>query len=325
MKIHELLNEAISLTQFKTPLHNAIVDTLLNTTKKLYYTKQLIAPEVEADIAKHGNLHAHLYPYMTRRLIFLSVQSLSDTIKKEIHTYTKISSHITFKELNDEGYGGYASGLDITLNSTIISKLAKEILDYCFEHALNSLEGGEADLVPSLLRVFKNIEARDIIEHSDYLIRKLVSTVIHELVHVIQHSKQQHRPQTAYRSYLTRDKSKFYAAMNRMHQGTHDTADYRLYRGSPQEIAAFAHEEALKIINDTNMGDADENELAYIKKHLPSYMQGYTGNMFSDPTNEHEYKIFKRFNKIVYQEVSSYLDKLIATAAEQKKQQPAEY
>lgn len=321
MKIHELLNEAISLTQFKTPLHNAIVDALLNATKRLYDRKKFIEPEVEADIAKTGTLHQHLYPYMSKRLTWFVEERLRHTIHTEIYTCTKISSHITFKELN---VGGYASGLDITLHSKIISSLVKEILDYCFEHALNSLEGGESDLVPSLFRVFKNIEARDIIEHSDYLIRKLVSTVIHELVHVVQHSKQQHRPQTAYRSYLTRDKSKFYAAINRMHQGTSDIADYKLYRGSPQEITAFAHEEALKIINDTDMNNGNEEELAYIKKHLPSYMQGYTGNMFSDPTNEHEYKIFKRFNKIVYQEVSSYLDKLIATAAEQKKQQ-AEY
>ena len=80
-----------------------------------------------------------------------------------------------------------------------------------------------------------------------------------------------------------------------------------MYRSSPQEIAAFAHEEALKIVNNLELDQIDD--FPHLRNEINQVIQWYINDQFSDPENPEEYKIFKRFHKLMYQEVIRAIDR----------------
>ena len=134
---------------------------------------------------------------------------------------------------------------------------------------------------------------------------------------------QQEPQNTEYRSYLTKDKKKFSSAIDKVSKGDYDTSAYRLYRSSPQEIAAFAHEAALKLVNNIDLGQIDD--FPYLRNTINQDMQWYMDDQFSDPKNPEEYKIFKRFHKLMYQEVIRTIDRAEKEFNKKKKSNTEEY
>lgn len=172
-----------------------------------------------------------------------------------------------------------------------------------------------------------------IIDH----LHDLVPTKIHELVHIKQHITQSHRVQqgkkTEYRSPLA-DKNRFYQAISNIHNGTATDEDNKIYYASLQEIPAHAHNTALDIIeqiwfpNDPENISADVisdlyhsiNQLIKMVKQItskdtkygsPMYYSSrlrYYNDTFNVPNNPELYTIYKRFIKLVYQELVNYIN-----------------
>jgi hypothetical protein len=149
------------------------------------------------------------------------------------------------------------------------------------------------------------------------MIDSMARTVIHELVHVVQHVKQKHRDSTEYRSYLG-PKDEFYALFDIIDDQKRDpnTPEYKrwrkLYQASPQEIAAFAHDIANTIIqrNDLDGEDyyVDESTMSELVPEIMSEIKRYFV-----PKTPDERKVFNRYVKRVYQELKNHIDRLVGS------------
>lgn len=173
------------------------------------------------------------------------------------------------------------------------------------------------------IKLLNNI-IENIPHNTQYHLNRLVCVFIHELVHIKQHSRQDNPWETTtkvrpleYRSYIV-DRKKFIQTIKCLNKGI-KTPDYNIiHASSPQEITARAHSFVL-------------NHLNKIITHNPLTLQPVVPNMillnswidmleaklidpkyqvFNKPDKK-EYKIYKRYMKLVYQELMEYREFLI--------------
>lgn len=171
-------------------------------------------------------------------------------------------------------------------------------------------------------KIFKNIDIDDY-KFGD-TVNELIGTYIHELVHIQQHKNQPIDKPTAYTSYGTKNKDKFKKSIDNINSGQYSNEDLKLYKASPQEIPAFAHNAAISIIHDAMIdgNTSDKEDLKYYISVLDDYIKGgkfakeyYTNTMpyyvqtFNNK-NSKDFKVFKRFMKIVAQELIQYRNHL---------------
>lgn len=134
----------------------------------------------------------------------------------------------------------------------------------------------------------------------------IASTIIHEMVHVVQHLLQyaQGRKTTAYKSYAghTRD---FH---DEVRQGKYS----KLYYSSPQEIEAHAHEAAIYVIKKIS----SLRELSNIRGLIIDRLR-----MGIPEFDELDQLVTNRYIKRVYQEIQSEIERLNRKPADIKHQQ----
>lgn len=310
MNLRELFFENISLSKHKSDIEAAFKEayrlTLSDCAFKQTYgylkSNQFLQYTVEVNLA--------------RRLIATLQAYINDILSD-----SKAFIFVKFLNLKVLGYAEFNS---MVLNKQIIPIIAKDL----HQSLLNSLiddgivgegENGK-DTILDQNALIKYI--RSFVYNPSYEVHPLISntidTIIHEMVHIQQHVKQQHRDgETEYRSYLAK-KPKFHDTINRIHRGEHSELDSKIYHASPQEITAHAHDAALEIIslisNDSDenprgiLANLDElfidNDFAKSTPRLRYYLSVYNKN---DPK---EYKVYKRFIKTVAQEIFAYRQKL---------------
>ena len=314
------LSEAISTTTLRNPLKREIHNEILDSTHQMYYKEPKLDPQVKEEANKHVSLSKVMGIVRDWLKVELKVR-ISAGIESIIKAHTEIDSQVRFEDMKT---GGYASTIDMAINKSHIDNIAKEICDQLYQMTLDNVEN-EHEIVETMFRCFKEATIRDLYgrgSNLEKLIGGLVSVVLHELTHVIQHSQQykKGRTSTEYRSYLEPNKEKFHASVGKMSTGDASTEDYRLYRGSPQEIAAFAQETALHFINDMFLDEVTKpEEVQEFRQEIPKLLNHYVNKEFSDPSNPMEYAVFKRFNKLMYQEVIRYVDALEKRMRKQKR------
>lgn len=160
-------------------------------------------------------------------------------------------------------------------------------------------------------------------ERSEKQINELVSVIIHEMVHVIQHYRQKHRflkgKDLEFRSYLDRHKGEYLDTRQKYDQTPDDESQkdlvnryYDLYYASPQEIAAFAHQAALEIIDYYAFDLMTHGASDLNSKSISNFIDNKIGGRFRNPKNSREAMVRKRYLKLVYQEVIRYIEQRIA-------------
>jgi hypothetical protein len=295
----------------RNSLKREIHEQILDSTHQIYYKEPKLDPEVKEEANKYVSLSkpmAIVREWLKEQLEIRVAGGIEDIIK----AHTEIDSQVKFEDIKT---GGYASAIDMAISNTHINDMAKEICDQIYQSTLDNVEN-EHEIVETMFRTFKEADIRQLYgrgSNLEKLIGGLVSVVLHELTHVIQHSQQykKGRTSTEYRSYLEPNKEKFHASIGKMGKGDASKEDLRLYRGSPQEIAAFAQEAALNFIDEMFIDEANSSEeIKEFKKEIPKFLQHYVNKQFNDPSNPMEYAVFKRFNKLMYQEVIRYVDEL---------------
>lgn len=159
-----------------------------------------------------------------------------------------------------------------------------------------------------------------------------IKTFVHELAHVKQdkshkadiYKKWPIRYEPSYRSYLTKNKKLFYKAISDLES----EKDFLLYHASPQEIAAFANGESVKIIDNILDGKPLDDD-RYVTELFDSYritssilsslpnepsffynVTQYYSDTFNKPENKKYYPIFKRFFKLLYMELVKFKDQI---------------
>ena len=137
-------------------------------------------------------------------------------------------------------------------------------------------------------------------------ISTIAGLYVHEITHAIQFGRA--RIPDSYRSYSERNKKKFDAKLKR---GELDGD----YYASPEEIEAYAKQEALKLISAISNKSTDKDvvsKLTNIMRNIHTQGTYYSG--FDDLTADMNLKIKRRFIKKMYQELDSYRQHLIDKA-----------
>lgn len=319
MKINEILiQEAISYTDQRDEFHSAISLVIETTTNRI----------LESPGHDHDMMFDDFAPYIKAELRKKLSADLADAIADAVNSQPDIKAKVQFSTMNTPG----AAGRDtIFLSNVYIKELATQIWKYLKRIMIDDgvaewdeeSEGYYVN-VKEVAKYFKQYRYTVSDSDTSNVINSLVTTVIHELVHINQHSKQDGRD-LEYRSYLM-NRKKFLSAIKRMHDGIHTKIDNLAHASSPQEIPARAHDTAIEFINsvlDKNparmtANSFDIRSLEYYILHMDArYIVNHTYQDFNKP-GTNEYKIYRRFMKILTQEINAYRAKLEAKLEELK-------
>jgi predicted SprT family Zn-dependent metalloprotease len=214
--------------------------------------------------------------------------------------------------------GGYAQGTTMVINRAYLPAIARTIMNRFSIYLYDNYEAGDRTKGMSFL--FKMLKSNDrevlnvLLKDMDSAIDKIVSIVVHEAVHLVQHKQQAHRPggKTEYRSYLDKTKGEFYGHAMKSTKTKNKDRYYDLYYASPQEIAAFAHQMALDVIKANGLDKVERlQDIPRIESEdIISYINNRISNRFAEPRNPQEVQVRRRYLKLVYQEVHRYIEHL---------------
>lgn len=322
--IVENLDEAISVTQYETTVDEAIRSGIAQAMTVMSGLKGR-NPEEERlmlddrSTPLFNRFHGSLPDVLAEKISNLIKVKLGREVGKDVNLA------VSFDE-TEPRVNGLADNTEIILTNRYVKKLSKEILESVKDSVTTSYPLDE--WVDATFFTFKMLGSQDryltgiILDDSVKTIDSIVDTTLHELVHVLQHHKQYQkgRTDTEYRSYLDKKKGEFSALHNKDTLSKDDeTRYYDLYMASPQEMGSFAHEMAMSMIRAYGLKDAkSEEEITPLtSEEVSSFVRKYIHNRYSDPKNQKEYAVFKRYAKLVYQEVQRYIERIRKTFKKQ--------
>lgn len=319
MRIKDIIDEAISVTQYEGPLVAAITRAVYQAVAELASLRGK-HPTEEADLESDEGTGK---PFK-----LVAVKQLRDALRTSLpsaimHSLNKslgvpVITSVTFEEMNDRT-GGYAQDRDITINERYLRAIPARLIEKMVDLVYLSYGPGERVAGFAFIAKMANgtsYEWESLYDSVEKTVHGLASISIHELVHVMQHNQQQvaGRSDTEYRSYLDKHKDEFKSMAdndetNAVSVGSHDR-HWNLYLASPQEIAAFAHEIALRVIRDYGFDRATTtDELSGLDaRSIADAVNTKLAGRFSKPSTPKEAMIRKRYLKLVYQEIVRYIE-----------------
>jgi hypothetical protein len=329
--LNETVNEAVSVTQYEDIVEQAIRSGISQSMIELAGQKGQFSQEENelATSARSSPLHNKFNQIFTTFLESKISTQLRVKISREIGM--PVPTAVSF-ETTPANTKGFADGTEILLTNRYSKKLSSLIIENLFNSVISSYS--EDELLDSLYFTCKMYASGDkqivyvVNKGTETLIDNIVSTVLHELVHVIQHHRQASRPSTEYRSYLDKKKGEFSALHDKADSGNLSDPEkaryYHLYLASPQEMAAFSHEMAMYIIRgyDLNRIQNVKDIPKFSEEDIVDAVKSFVHDRFRDPKNAKEYTVFKRYIKLVYQELDRYVDLLRKRLEQKKKSSP---
>jgi hypothetical protein len=287
MRAKEFINEEISLTYLKPKIDQIIKGAIKKCFRVIgrrqFANNEELLSAVENQLA-----------------------TLGDQISQNMyHDQDIFGGIVSFEKMKNVKHGGYASRHNIVLDQTDITELSASIMRH-----FRNLIGFKKDYT------IEDITDNPFVEDR---INTISNKIIHELVHIKQHSTQSIDKPTEYRSYLTKNKQEFYDAVSKLET----EQDWKLYLSSPQEIPAFAHNFALELIRflwdnpvenikDVHVATgvlANINDVFTWKNVVNGMRTHEMYSRFSTPGTK-EYKIFKKFMTIAYKELQAFKDRV---------------
>lgn len=345
-EMYQPLDEAISISHYADTVEAAVLAAITKTlTAEGYVNKHLgewqgrefVSTRVidNMTILQHyaqDGLHRVLAPAITRALNQDLTQDRGPDPRTRTGNYIE---WIHFQELPKD-VNGQVKNFSIELSRTYLDQLASEvkeqvtttILENGYAHEPAAKDPTVPDNVKSrpgfYYRVYWNeirrhlnkyageIAAR-IVDRKRNLVNQMTDTVLHELVHVMQHTQQFRRPggSVEYRSYLDRTKGELHNLYQGPEQGWDFESEHfqKLYRASPQEIGAFAHNMALDIIRGIGLDEPGAEDTPLTATDFVEALRKVVGNEYRDPNNPRERAILNRYLKLAYQEVQRYIER----------------
>lgn len=319
MRIKDIIDEAISVTQYEGPLVAAI-------TKAVYQAVADLAslrgkhPNEEADLESDEGSGKPFKLIALKQLRDALRISLPEAIKTSLNKSlgVPVITDVNFEEMNDRT-GGYAQERDVAINERYLRSITVKITEKMIDSVYSSYNTGERVAGFAFMAKMadgKSHEWHIVHDAIKSTVQRLASISLHELVHVLQHNQQQvaGRADTEYRSYLDKYKGEFngLSADDETNAVSSDTSERRwqLYLASPQEIAAFAHEIALQVIRDYGFDQAMSAEelTAFDATSIADAVNAKLAGRFSKPSNPKEVMVRKRYLKLVYQEIVRYIE-----------------
>jgi hypothetical protein len=283
------LSEAISLTDLRNPLFTAI------------------SKSIEFSISQIANWDPTSFdpPDVTykQRVMQLSItiaESVGESVSKVISTRLETETSVSFNTLGP-GVRGLAKPPDIYININFIHPISGAIISWLFDQAMRANDKDVGQRIVELSIDSKQMWQRIEPKATD-LIRQMISTLIHEAVHVAQAVayRKAGRIDVKDRSYLERDKQKLQLAIDDIAIGNPTQQSSKAYRSIDREIAAFAHEAALAFIDDHDGNPTQQD----VQMYLPKY-----ANQLFDRYDRKERVPYNRFYKLLYNEVVRFMER----------------
>lgn len=316
MKISEIITEAINYTRHIHTITNIVYEGILEAIKtlgpELYQYSSVYEPYRQKMNTERSvyiirdrfktELRGKLQHYVGKRL---------ENIAAEILEIKDAYVPVEFKSMKA---GGQAPGLSVTLNTKFIEELTERIYDLLFKYVESGYSGDE-DFYDYFWRIIRKTDWSDEIK-GDRTIPQIIyhwsSIFIHELVHLRQHRPQleKGRLSTEYRSYLDKFKGEFL----KLHSSFEDDSDYNdrwwdLYKASPQEISARAHQAALTILDyyikyPDQLEYFDAEELRRIYKSVPEFI---AHSYYKKPETPRERLVYRRYIQKTIEQINDFI------------------
>lgn len=319
MRINDIVNEAISTTQYEATVDSAVRLSIAQAMSEIAGLKGQFPKEEKALLKQNPKplflkLHESLQNALASRISQIVKVKLSRALGNEIPL------NISFGDVGKSN--AIATDTDITVSPKYVKQISKKIIENVYSNVIESYDLEHQ--VDGAFYTFKLVGSQDktvtptVLEDTDTVINSLVDVVLHELTHVVQHHKQlsKGRTDTEYRSYLDSKKGEL-GGINASGADLNATDDryYDLYYASPQEIAAHANEMAMAAIRKYNLRKAkSEQDITPITaEEISSFVRKYIKDRYSDPKTPKEHQVFKRYAKLVYQEIQRYVDRIRKT------------
>jgi hypothetical protein len=331
MKITELIKEEISLTKYGPNAKEAIKQGLADSLNVLYtrfkkHNGERYSPKsFDDDDGDYKNfvvcLKNDLF-FQATHTVGARLRELAASIEPY---YNDVGDTVSFIQTNVDGY---ASGLTIVINETYLQEITTKIIYNLVDAARNSYNQGERldglwnDFVKNAIdrKMNDRVSLEGLDDGVKSNINKIVDIFIHELVHTIQHTQQYKKTKSpTYTSYLgkTKDFNKLHDLKLNDKLPPEETEKYQsMYLASPQEIAAHAHNIALEFIHSWGLDDTDPENLNSIIRNITEYngivdsIDSYLRNRFKGATDKRTQQVYKRYMKLVYNEVMKYIQHL---------------
>lgn len=335
MKVTDII-EAISLSQHEGDIEQLIKKGLIDALGQISNLKGsdwLKKAEKSVARGEFREMGEQLRPQLTAAIQGSLAFALKTGLGKQFNV-----QYVGFEDMGKPS--AYVQEQNIMINTRWSETVARSLIQTLFDAVMNNYSEeefvGSIYFIPKMIvsgdRAFTKIMFDDNtkIQHQT---SKLASTLVHELVHIVQHNKQQHRDDTEYRSYLDKTKGEFNALHDKRMAGQSDPdSDERywsLYLASPQEIPAFSHQIALTIINDSGIKNAKTvEELNQLAKSVDtnwimSAIKARLNGRFQNPKDQKEYAVLKRYMKLTYTEFAQTVNALRARLEQRAASQAA--
>jgi hypothetical protein len=329
---NEVVDEAINMTHLDEPMKKAVEAGIKTAIGNLYEAKGGY-PKLEDRFDSGEGTTAFLNQMVAMLFSDFERWNVVEIVTKSVvaELTKELGKNVVkkFKFMDTGDAYGQAGASSIDINENLIKAVAKQAVENLVEATLSSY--GEGELVGGFWYMINSIRRGEkdyvgaMFERSEKRINLIASTIVHEVVHVLQHKRQKdaNRTGTEYRSYLDKKNGEFVGLHNR--RGSKAAKNklspeeegryFDLYYASPQEIASFSNEIAVKIIRDFGIDGARSVEelnraaSAVDAESVIDYVREHLKDRFKAPENKREYAVFKRYVKLTYAALQSWLDK----------------
>jgi hypothetical protein len=329
MRAFEILNEEISISKY-TPEVEETFYKAMSDTFRLIAKFEPTFDHYKTELDKNMSLSPIMGEIRDtfQKFYIDNIERLLTNLSRKI-TNEKVV--VVVQDINDLGH---ANGVLIKLSKKTIEKLANQAVAAYQQYFYDVLEDQYNFFGEFFLHMRDKLEGAFERHVSSSDVEAVASTFIHELVHVMQHIPQfrKGRDETEYRSYLDHPKIKrknrkagidggeFSSAHTReFNQGEYSDRWWKLYKATPQEMAARSHQAAIDVLRAWNLFSkyVELDELPSDQDILSSVVE-FASNVADKPTSPVEQKVYNRYIKLIYQEVDRYLAQLRAKLIKKK-------
>ena len=289
MRLYEFtLTEKISLSHYEEEVKSVIKKYVLYQLKNAFtdLPEKYKAAYDEAYNIEDEDTQSMYVNYLSKELyellclggvsegLQLPLSEIASKISGE-KTWVSFSDDLESKTNGEVKYWSDDRAITIDINNRVGKELAYAIVQSLFYTNTTEYE-----------KLLKS-NSDEIFYYAENIIDKFTGIMIHELVHVKQLQPQAKKNKTKMddRSYIKKGNQS------------------QIYLAQPTEIAAFAHNCALKIVNDiVKKGKSINAEIiaSYVDKLIDGHL---------DKNDPKQYEVYKRYYKLTYQEVMDYINK----------------
>jgi hypothetical protein len=313
----EVVDEAISMTKYEEDLVKAIRTGIINGVASLEKSF-MNNPNLQEILNDDDLSDRYARAFMQREGADKIEKGITKQLKLTLEKILGKDAISKFRFGTMKGMGGYAQGTTMVINRAYLVEIARTVMNKFTTYLYDNY--GPGDRTKGMSFLFRMLKGNDreavgvLTQNLNQAIDKIVSIVVHEAVHLVQHKQQAHRPlgKTEYRSYLDKTKGEFYGHAMKSTKTKNKDRYYDLYYASPQEIAAFAHQMALDVIKANELDKVERlQDIPRIEgEDIIAYINNRINNRFAQPSNPQEVQVRRRYIKLVYQEVHRYIEHL---------------